>query len=106
MEKWSPSRLLWKRVSTRGKPLGGGGGPERVGWAVFHRPLPFPTAAKQRPGPTFPQALLRDHFILQNPFLFLTQPDISLAIKSGHFHLLITAKILPLNFYREFVLKN
>src|SRR5262245_60783341 len=47
MEKWIPSRLLWKRGSARGKLPENVTGTERAGWAVFHRPLAFPTAAKQ-----------------------------------------------------------
>jgi hypothetical protein len=61
--------------------------------AVSHRPLPFPTAAKQSRGPLSHRPY-GELFYLQKHFLFLTQPDISFAKKSGHFHLLITLKFL------------
>jgi hypothetical protein len=86
MEKWIPSLPLWKRVSARGKPQAQKKGALS---AVSHRPLPFPTAAKASRAPLSHRPC-GESFYLQNLFLFLTQPDISLATKSGHFHLLIT----------------
>jgi hypothetical protein len=86
MEKWIPSLPLWKRVSARGKPptqkTGHRGG--------FPPASPLSHSGESEPGSTFPQALRRVLLFLQNHFLFFSQPDISLAIKSGHFHLLIT----------------
>src|SRR5215471_6459969 len=87
MEKWILAWPLWKRGSARGKPCT----QKRVTAAVSHRPLPFPTAAKQSRAPLSHRPCC-ESFYLQQPFLFLTQPDISLAKKSGHFHLLITTK--------------
>jgi len=85
MEKWILAWPLWKRGSARGKPCT----QKRVTAAVSHRPLPFPTAAKQSRAPLSHRPCCESFYLLQ-PFLFLTQPDISLAKKSGHFHLLIT----------------
>jgi hypothetical protein len=89
MEKWIPAWPLWERVSARGKPLGKIQPPSWPPGAVSHRPLPFPTAAKQSRGPLSHRPY-GESFYLQKHFLFLTQPDISFAKKSGHFHLLIT----------------
>jgi hypothetical protein len=93
MEKWIPARPLWKRVSARGKPPAKVSGPELAGWAVFHRLLPFPTAAKQSRAPLSHRPY-GEPFYLQSDFLLLTQADISFAKKSGHFHLLITDRKL------------
>jgi len=90
MEKWIPSRLLWKRGRPVEKPPENVTGTDGLAGRFSTGLSPFPQQPN-RAGLHFPTGPAASHFIYKKHSLFLTQPDISLVKKSGHFHLLITA---------------